>query len=132
MEDRFKFKAWDTIGKRMYRDIQFTDWFHKALKNESVIVLQCTGLKDKDGKLIYEGDIVKFFLYNVQLANGTMGDATEKGKIVFSNGEFVAEYLPPYNWDPMCPCRAIMHPHDDAAVIGNIYENPELLKEESK
>ena len=84
MQDRYKFKIWDKTEKKFLpldsktentdswisidntgvylverdnaRDVAFfTDI------TEDVIILQCTGLKDKNDKLIYEGDIVKYF-----------------------------------------------------------------------
>jgi hypothetical protein len=71
-----------------------------------------TGLLDKNGKEIWEGDIYK-----------TINN--EIGKVVFSIGAFWVEYFWPHNWDPMCPAELI---HGDGEVIGNIHENPDLLK----
>jgi hypothetical protein len=81
----------------------------EALKNSQ----QFTGLLDKNGKEIWEEDIVK-----------TINN--EIGKVVFSIGAFWAEYVWPHNWDPMAPAELL---NANMEVIGNIYENPEILED---
>lgn len=94
--------------------------------NNSVntILMQFTGLKDKNNKEVYEGDIVQFFPYHLCKSKKWKTMAIN-GQVIFNNnsqfcirykdvkdeGEF-SDYLFPIE------CR----------VIGNIYENPELLK----
>lgn len=69
--DRFKFRIWDKKTKQylntadLYIDsngiIHAHKWVWGEYKNanENLIVEQCTGLKDADGNLIYEGDIIQ-------------------------------------------------------------------------
>ena len=94
MKDRFKFRVWcennqewekDTIlisNKNMYeiRNDKFTKYTDIDPKNH--IINFCTGLKDKNGKLIYEGDIVKL---NEKYPDYTAIDDFSKIKIMLSN-----------------------------------------------
>ena len=86
---------------------------------DTVTLNQCTGLKDKNGTLIYESDIVRFYsLY---------GYATFEIKWSEEFAAFGYE-------DDETDFSELGRLYDEAAyveVIGNIYENPELLKEGS-
>ena len=72
-----------------------------------LVIEQYTGLKDKNGKEIYEGDIVEWQSHIIH-----------REAVVFSDGVFWATSIPLYEVAK------------NAEVIGNIMENPELIKNE--
>jgi len=121
------FRAWDKDNKYMeYTDknlvvcfsdegVEVTDhttFSHSCTSMESFELMQSTGLKDKNGTEIYEGDIVKNIydeIYTVKWFDAAFY-LEEK-----YNGGFDYHEL---------------HFEDNKKVIGNIYENPELLEDE--
>ena len=126
MKDRFKFRAWNTETKTMhYRAEQTYDCldgiplirhssFGDLLDDENYIVEQCTGIKDANGKLIYEGDII--------FING------EKWQVIWNDEDcaFFFSNLKEVYHQPIFPDFYRMT--DDFKVIGNMHENPELMK----
>lgn len=88
---------------------------------------QYTGLKDMNGVKIFEGDIIK-----AHYANALKSDFVEY--VVFHNGRFSATPDNAHCWTMLAD--GVRHPRQDKTVymescevIGNIYDNPELLKE---
>lgn len=131
-----KFRAWDAQTHAMiYFDLDdlqrnlFSVRELASRNNWSNPVMQSTGLKDKNGKEIYEGDILNRLMYPPD-ENGNYnsipvfikGNQVEVG---FNEGCFIGK--PSYHlWRYICY-------YDDSTktdyeIIGNIYENPELLK----
>lgn len=130
MDREIKFRAWDSENKFMRDDIGEIHFLEGGIKIYGCAtqigngwakdnpLMQYTGLKDKNGVEIYEGDIVKCFL----------GAVT--GHVVFDNGCFslkltdIFKPLMGYDINSIPP----LYDLGDISIIGNIYENAELLK----
>lgn len=120
--DRVNLRAWlffikDSEYRLIYSDI--FKRFHDVTTTKALYssIEQCTGLKDKNGRLIYEGDIVQH-----DTAAGP-----KCWPVVFRKGCFVLPYESGDAWLG----KVIEHcPYDSGVVVvGNIHETPELLEE---
>lgn len=122
MSREIKFRAWlPAIKKMTYTHTldELMNWNTKTEDNGTAIWLQYTGLKDKNGVEIYEGDIITS-------SNGTF-QATGTGIVRTYKGMYVCFY----GQDALDrDCYDELHTVcDTREVIGNIYENEELLSQ---
>ena len=130
-----KFRAWDKHSQKMFANDELIIWNNNVYANDSKkltcnnlkgwsiddeYLMQSTGLKDKNGKEIFEGDIVRMrnprdrrqigMFQVVRVANSPMLGLLDK--------ELTTEIFNLYE-----------HMRNYYEVKGNIYENPELLED---
>lgn len=103
-----KFRAWDTVNNNMELDVHYLDSLNEIIGRDKYHVMQFTGLLDENGKEIYDGDILHYEYEGVPF-----------------------EYI---KWDIDGACWITSENglsgvdlNDGAVIVGNIYENPELL-----
>ena len=150
MQNRFKFRVWHEILKQMhYNDFIVTATGHTAklyqendymMKfnqydlefDKQCVLMQSTGKKDKNGKLIYEGDLLK-----------PLGEDDERVEVVWN--EVKVRFGLMIQWTDCCYWNGLYEETktgrdyyelddyyaEDFEVIGNVYENPELLEVEN-
>ena len=90
---------------------------------------QYTGLHDKNGKEIYEGDIIEF---SYDMFVGNFDTFVAKGKIIFEEGAFYVEVFENERTTEGEAYLLYSINLDTIKVIGNIYENKELLNETNR
>lgn len=127
MQDRFKFRY--NYNNKIY-DVFAIDFFHStgqivSLDRKETLMckinldnlIQCTGLKDKNAKLIYEGDIA--------FKKGSKNYKKEKlYSVVIWDSMYAQFNLSDENGIHQIPSNS-----NNIEIVGNIYENPELLEE---
>ena len=130
MEDRYLFKAKHFEEWHIGNIVKEPDGLYIRDIKENVMayiddestICQCTGLKDKNGKLIWENDIVGFWdTYSTENGQAEMDCI---GKVVWDDETIsfqVTNRLSAESYEVL----------DECSVIGNIFDNPELLESEA-
>lgn len=123
-----KFRAWDTNNKEML-DVQELDYqdsyngqpmvrtamYNDYFDTEDMILMQYTGLKDKNGKEIYEGDIIQY-------------EDIRRGIVEYS--EKYAQFILKETGSIADECEALGEFNIKVfEILGNIYDNLEILEE---
>lgn len=128
--NNLKFRAWDKKHKEMFEIIKIEynpNIFYMAKKPAWIVIrgqneielMQSTGLFDKNGKEIFEGDIVvgKFYFAGVGYFDTGEREVIVRNKpVLWENGKF------------LCSGFDLSEMNECIKVIGNIYKNKELLR----
>ncbi|MDU1429760.1 MAG: YopX family protein [Enterococcus faecalis] len=138
-----RFRAWDVLAEKMIDEILMISFVRKEIigkfsdgstsvplkfederNGEDVILMQSTGLKDKNGKEIFDGDIVRTTRF--------LGRADEIGGFYEYEKDYVGVVkVLEGSWviDTGIVAVRLWSEIDESEVLGNIYENPELLED---
>lgn len=130
-----RFRAWDKDFKTMYEadDIVYIDFeekqicvktlfFERASRYDfnDIVLMQSTGLKDKNGKEIFEGDIIAINLEGIETP------ITAK---VFQNRKIGILMFHAFEDNEDVPMVELLEGNSvEFAIIGNIWEDPELTE----
>lgn len=137
-----RFRAWDPYEEKMIDDKELVIWggniyrgdrdeiFQKIIKGKKGLIgysfddeylMQSTGLKDKNGVEIFEGDVVETEWFKDY---EDFSGYRKRGEVVFREGYFGIRYPKDSKRYPYHMLVAAI----DIENIGNIYQNPELLE----
>lgn len=126
-----RFRAWLKKKQEMDNEIDHISWLEDELycigdgitymvSAEDLVLMQSTGLKDKNGKEIFDGDVFEIEDEGEVLGNVKL--TWDKERAVFM--------IEGISVDVIVPFHEIVSDEDYSyRVVGNIYENPELLEE---
>lgn len=123
--DLLRFRAWLKKEQKMDNDVDHISWLEDELycigdgitymvSAEDLVLMQSTDMVDRNGKIIFEGDIVK-------MAKDVYSEPTYY--------EVVRHYGGAYRLESKQHGCELWLRHTDCEVVGNVYENKELLED---
>lgn len=127
-----KFRVWDKLDKEIY-GVEEINWFNGEFDfigdaitfkrdADEVKLMQSTGLFDKEGTEVFEGDIIAIEVEEIE---------TPINAKIFQNNKIGMLMFHVFEDNEDVPMVELLEKNSVAfAVIGNIYENPELLEVE--
>lgn len=116
-----KFRAWHKADEKMYEVYGFAQnkWFLKGkqfpMPNGAVVIMQYTGLRDKNGKEIYEGDLLTDY-----------GEAPPL-YVEYSEKHGAYCFVDKFDSSGTVYYTPLMIYYEQMEVIGNIFEHPHLI-----
>ena len=134
-----KYRAWYVLAEEMINEILMISFVRKEIigkfsdgstsvplkfedkrNGEDVILMQSTGLKDKNGKEIFEGDVIAIEVDDTE---------TPINARVFQNSKIGVLMFHVFEDNEDVPMVELLEDNSVAfEIIGNVYENPELLE----
>ncbi len=149
MNREIKFRAWDKEKKRMIfgptQDSNHSSsWVFTMYESQKdildqIVLMQYTGLSDKNGKEIYDGDVIMYF--REEIKSKKLYKCPLTGKIMPHSTSSEQKAIYEVKWKNEDACWSPFHSRldsyfylggcelDELEIIGNVHENPELLKE---
>lgn len=118
------------VSKRIILQNEKRNYGFKFYEDNEYVLMQYTGIKDKNGKEIYEGDIVQFCWFNQRQEETHITSV-----IKFAEGMWqiwTKINTPFFGLDEAYSLYNGAEQDDEIEVIGNIYENPELITKKEK
>ncbi len=116
MRREIKFRVWDAIKKKMYFPTMLAIGVYIVFDNPQDFLMEYTGLKDTNNKDIYEGDII---------GSATVTYCGDQEEGLGMNAGWYLQWRDFESWEEL----ESRHNDngDNYKIIGNIYENPELI-----